>query len=105
MAAPHVEFDTTVNLGHLLTILAAAFSSAVSALVAFFRLKGKLDVIEKGNEVQLQLFAQMQAEIAKMREAMVMQARFDERLMALQREVTELRHGKGFVKNSIPAGN
>jgi hypothetical protein len=41
----------------------------------------------------------IQEEVKQLREAMVMQARFDERLIALQREVADLRHGKGFITN------
>lgn len=101
--AHEMAFDTSISLGNVLTIISAVVSSVLGALVAFFRVKGRLDVIESSNQAQLRLFDGMQTEIKKISDLMIMHGRFDERLVALQREVTELRHGKGYVINGVPA--
>lgn len=88
------QFDTTISLGNVLTIVAAT----IAALAAFFRVRGKLDTITAVNQIQLDTINGIQIEIKEMRKLAEAQARFDERLIALQREVTELRHGKGFVQ-------
>jgi hypothetical protein len=91
-AAP--SLDLTVNLGNLLTIAAAG----VGALIAFFRVRGKLDLIEASNQAQLKVIEGVQVELNAMRRIAETQARFDERLISLQREVTDLRHNKGFIR-------
>ena len=90
-----VQFDTTVSIGNIATILAVIGGS----LAAFFRVKGKLDVIAASNEMQSTIIDELRKEISQLREVLVTMGRFEERLIALQREVTELRHGKGFIAN------
>ena len=87
-------FDNTVNLGHILTLI--GFIGAV--IGAFYALKGRLSVIETANTAQTNLISSIQTEIKELKNAMVMYGRLDERLIALQREVTELKHGKGFIQ-------
>jgi hypothetical protein len=87
-------FDNSVNLGHVLTLI--GFIGAV--IGAFYALKGRLGVIEASNTVQTKLMEGMQTEIKELKNAMIMFGRLDERLIALQREVTELKHGRGFVQ-------
>jgi hypothetical protein len=87
-------FDNTVNLGHILSMI--GFIAA--AIGAFYALKGKLSAIEISNQMQTALIASIQAEIKELKNAMVMFGRLDERIIALQREVTELKHGKGYVQ-------
>jgi hypothetical protein len=87
-------FDNTVNLGHILSLI----GFIVAAIAAFYALKGKLSAIEISNQMQTALIASIQAEIKELKNAMVMFGRLDERIIALQREVTELKHGKGYVQ-------
>lgn len=89
-----LQFDTTVSLGNIIAIVAAGGG----ALAAFFRVRGKLDTISAVNKIQLDTINGIQVEIKEMRKIAEAQARLDERLIALQREVTELRHGRGFVQ-------
>jgi chaperone required for assembly of F1-ATPase len=49
MAQNLFSFEAPITLGNILTIIAAA----TSALVAFFRVKGRLDVIEATNNIHL----------------------------------------------------
>jgi hypothetical protein len=87
-------FDNTVNLGHILSLI----GFIVAAIAAFSALKGKLSAIEISNQMQTALIASIQAEIKELKNAMVIFGRLDERIIALQREVTELKHGKGYVQ-------
>jgi hypothetical protein len=92
------QVDTTINLGHIISLSGSVIAIAIAALGSFYALKGRLIRIETTNKIQSGSIDAIQSEVKELKNVLITMGRFDERLIAMQKEVTELRHGIGFIK-------
>ena len=82
-----VNFDNTINLGHVLTFI----GFIASAVGGYFALKVRLQNIELSNTLTNKMIDGLQAEIKKLTDVMVTMAKFEERLVALRMDVQDLK--------------
>jgi hypothetical protein len=89
-----LTFEWTLKFGDVLTLLGALVVAG-----AFLYRKGGT---ETGIKVTLQKlaydFGKMQTEIEKISEVLINQADQNRRIIHLEEDVRDLRHGKGFVQ-------
>ncbi len=74
-----MQFDGTINLGHLLTLVGFAFGCVGVAM----SLRTRLDSVEH--------------ELKKMSGVLIELGRQDERLNGIDRRLDDLTHGRGFI--------
>jgi hypothetical protein len=95
-----MQIDTTVNLGNILTALIAAIGFAV----AFTKMGGRIDLLTqrvKGVEDALKGQGDLGTRVAVIE---VRQASHGQLIANQQSEISELRHGKGFVQPRSQGG-
>lgn len=73
------------SIGEIIAIIGAAISIYTTTQVSFGKLHTRVD--------------SMQKELERLANVTETQARFDERLIALEKRWDELRHGKGYVRD------
>jgi hypothetical protein len=74
-----MQFDGTINLGHILTLVGFAFGCLGVAM----SLRTRLDSVEN--------------ELKKMSGVLIELGRQDERLNGIDRRLDDLAHGRGFI--------
>ena len=91
-----IAFEWTVKFGDVLTLFGALFVAG-----SFLYRRGGT---ETGVQVTLQQlagdFAGMQDEIKKISDVLINQADQNRRIIHLEEDVRDLRHGRGFVQGS-----
>jgi len=92
-ARVNVVFDNTINLGHIIS----AVGFLVGGVSVFFALKSRLMVIEVLSAGQAKVIDAIQDEIKEMRKVVQEQARFDVKLATLERDLYDLKTGRGFI--------
>ncbi|OKO83371.1 hypothetical protein AC629_22780 [Bradyrhizobium sp. NAS80.1] len=116
-----VSVDLTITLGTIIETSVLAFGG-ITALVTLRNtvstLKTQMETSKQETKEQMEAskrenkeqFAGIQSELKKMGEILIDMARFEERFTNLDRRVTahgrqidELRHGDGFVRNHTAA--
>jgi hypothetical protein len=78
---PKPRFDPTINYGHILT----AVSFIVAGSAAFFGMKAELHNVD-------QRVAKIEATLQQLADVVVLTARQDEKLNAIERRVDRLEH-------------
>ena len=86
-----MTFDPTVTLGTLLQIIVFLGGG----LIAFVRVQGKLEMLS----LRVKNLETSSANIGTILQAVAVQS---QRLTALEQDLRELRHGKGFIRG--PSG-
>lgn len=94
---PGMVIDYTITMGNLIEI-----SSIIGGgILVLTTLKSDVSALKTGaNEVRFDL-GEMQAEIKKIGEVLITQADQNRRIMHLEEDVRELRHGHGFIREAI----
>lgn len=106
--------DWTIRLGDVLTVVGFLFGGIGVILVMkldinkiALKLQFLGEVVQTGAKTRDESLASVKQdvkdlgkEIDKLGQVVVLMGRFEERFLALQREVQELRHGRGFIKES-----
>lgn len=89
--------DYTITIGNMIEI-ASIVGGGVLVLMA---MKSDVSSLKTGaNELRLDL-GEMQKEIKKIGEVLITQADQNRRIMHLEEDVRELRHGRGFVREAV----
>lgn len=89
--------DYTITMGNLIEI----GSIIGGGVLVLMTLKSDVSALKSGaKEVRIDL-GEMQAEIKKIGEVLITQADQNRRIMHLEEDVRELRHGRGFVREAI----
>jgi TolA-binding protein len=81
-----VQFDGSVNLGQILTLVGFSATLLGAAYVVREQVK------QLGHRM-----VSVEAELKKMTDVMVQLGRQDERLNSMDRRIDDLQHGRGFV--------
>jgi len=96
MQGAALTFEPTITVGALFTIASTIIGVFVTCLFFGWSLRGKIDNLD--NKVGV-----MGVELTGVRKILETQARQDERLIAMEKRLDELRHGEGMVLPLVPA--
>jgi hypothetical protein len=92
--------DYTITVGNMIEI-GSILGAGVLLLVT---LKSDVSAL-KTNTVDLRVdFVEMQTEIKKIGDVLIAQADQNRRILHLEEDVRELRHGRGFVRTATAGG-
>jgi hypothetical protein len=90
--------DATITVGNIIEII----TIAVGGIVAIVQLKNSVSTLKK--EIALELdfmktdFTDMKTEIKKVGDVLIKMAVTDQRLLGVEQDVRELKHGRGFIR-------
>lgn len=92
-----IDFHPVVTLDGLVTFVGLV----VGGITIWANVVYRFARLEMTNSRQNEMILNIVSEVKELKNVLISMARFDERIIALQKEVTELRHGKGFVENNV----
>lgn len=87
---PRPRFDPTVNLGHVLSILAFVGM----AVMAYYAMKGDIDKLEARMVMMEKSGAEMAGSITRLTEVVVITARQDERINSLNARIDRVERSR-----------
>lgn len=90
-----LQFDATINLGHVL--MAVGFLGGGYAFV--LAMKSEIKMLAKDILLQNVKIDNQGVEITKLGQILINQAVSNERMNNLDKQIDDLRHGRGFVVN------
>jgi hypothetical protein len=90
-----VVLNLDISLGNLLTIA----SFAGGGLWFIVRLQAAIDTMATRFDVMAVRLTSVETEIKKLTDILVTLGRYEERFLRLEREIDDLRHGRGFITN------
>jgi hypothetical protein len=108
-----IDLATTIQIAQVLMLLAGSLAALILLRNTVRSLKADLKIVVEVNEKQFaatqlankEQFTGVQAELKKLGDILIGQARFDEKLISLdrrvanqERKIDELSHGEGFVR-------
>lgn len=88
-----MTFDMSISLGHVVTLL----GFFLGGFGFVWTMKGELRVHAAYLKSLGERIVDVESEIKKIAEVLVVLGRQDERMNAMQRQIDDLRHGHGFV--------
>jgi hypothetical protein len=92
--------DYTITVGNLIEIV----SIIGGGILVLITLRGDVNSLKDGARDLREDLGQMQVEIKKIGDVLVTQADQNRRIMHLEDDVRELRHGRGFIRSSTHGG-
>lgn len=93
--------DATITIGNIIEIS----TIAVGGIIAIVQVKGSVSSLKK--EISLELdfmksdFTEMKSEIKRFSDVLIKMAVTDQRLLGVEQDVRELKHGRGFVQHDV----
>ena len=93
--------DATITIGNIIEI----GTIAVGGIIAIVQVKGSVSSLKK--EISLELdfmksdFTEMKSEIKRFSDVLIKMAVTDQRLLGVEQDVRELKHGRGFVQHDV----
>lgn len=88
------DFHPTLSIDGIITVL----SIAIGGMMVLVRFQNRFSNLENSNQYQNSMISRISDEVKELKNVLVSMARFDERIIALQKEVADLRHGRGFIE-------
>lgn len=92
-----IDFHPVVTLDGLVTFVGLV----VGGITIWANVVYRFARLEMTNSRQNEMILNIASEVKELKNVLISMARFDERIIALQKEVSELRHGKGFIANDV----
>ncbi len=93
--------DATITIGNIIEI----GTIAVGGVVAIVQVKGSVSALKKEIAIELDFmktdFTEMKSEIKRFSDVLIKMAVTDQRLLGLEQDIRELKHGKGFVQREV----
>lgn len=97
-----MTIDWSIRFGDVVSFV----GFALGGLSVIFMMKSdiralalRLGFLEKTNEEQNKKIDNQSKEISKLGELLALMGRYEERMGALRRDMDDLRHGRGFIKD------
>jgi flagellar motor component MotA len=87
-------FDATITVGNIIEILTIA-GGGIGALIA---VKNSVSTLGADLRNMKDDFTDMKAEIKKVGEVLIKMAVTDQRLLNVEQDIRELKHGDGFIR-------
>lgn len=93
----YMIFDATVTFGNILEILVIAGGG----LIALGSMKATVSEMRQEQKLMKSDFADMKNEIKKVGDVLVKIAVTDQRLLNVEQDIREIKHGRGFIQEEI----
>jgi hypothetical protein len=93
--------DATITIGNIIEI----GTIAIGGIIAIVQVKNSVSSLK--NEIAIELdfmkndFTDMKAEIKRFSDVLIKMAVTDQRLLGVEQDIRELKHGKGFVQRDL----
>jgi hypothetical protein len=97
-AALMVTFDATINLGHIITF----FGFIVGGLLVVWALKYDVRYLSSRMEIVEGRFGSVEGKLERFGTAITALAVQEERMNNIEKRLTDLQHGRGFVLDGLP---
>lgn len=93
-----VIVDATITVGNIIEIA----TIAVGGIIAIVQVKNSVSTLRKELSLELDFmktdFTDMKTEIKKVGDVLIKMAVTDQRLLGVEQDVRELKHGRGFIR-------
>lgn len=93
--------DATITIGNIIEI----GTIAVGGIIAIVQVKASVSSLKKEIAIELDFmksdFTEMKAEIKRFSDVLIKMAVTDQRLLGVEQDIRELKHGKGFVQREV----
>jgi len=91
--------DATITIGNIIEI----GTIAVGGIIAIVQVKNSVSALKTEIAIELDFmktdFTEMKAEIKRFSDVLIKMAVTDQRLLGVEQDLRELKHGRGFVQS------